>query len=177
MLLPSVENTGTSSTARQKKSVSSELPSTTQQVAQENQIRETPQHQKVEKANDQDQAAQQSNQQKKLQELPNSTFSTDTIDSSYPDFTVDFNSSNSAVAPAIAELKPDEIRYGRKRPPLPIIFSFGLRRPQAVAVAMRHPLLEGQQPSTAAQAILDTLDLAATNRLPYIKGTEISLVA
>ncbi|HKM14361.1 MAG TPA: hypothetical protein VJY63_00350 [Marinospirillum sp.] len=75
------------------------------------------------------------------------------------------------------ELQPDEIRFGRKRPLLPITFSFGIRRSKAVAVAMRYPLLGGKQPTTFYQAILDTFDLAATNRLPYFKGTEVNVAA
>lgn len=75
------------------------------------------------------------------------------------------------------ELQPDEIRFGRKRPMLPITFSFGIRRSKAVAVAMRYPLLGGQQPTSFYQAILDTFDLAATNRLPYFKGTEVNVAA
>lgn len=177
MLLPSVENTSASTLNRQKKNATSDLmpASSTQAAINENQAKQTSQQPAVEKIDDK--AAKQTKQPEPLQELAETTFSTDS-NTSYPDFTVDLNSSlTSTSIPSAIELKPDEIRYGRKRPPLPISFSFGLRRPQAVAVAMRYQLLEGKQPVTAAQAILDTFDLAATNRLPYNKGTEISLVA
>jgi len=164
MLLPSVENTSASPLNRQKKATASQLP---------------PEETTKNKANEKidDKSSKQAKQQESLKELAENHFSTDS-NSNYPDFTVDLSSSvNEPSTSSANELKPDEIRYGRKRPPLPITFRFGLRRPQAVAVAMRYQLLEGKQPDTPAQAILDTFDLAATNRLPYNKGNEISLVA
>ncbi|WP_114416260.1 hypothetical protein [Marinospirillum perlucidum] len=64
-----------------------------------------------------------------------------------------------------------------QRPELPFTFSFGMRRPLAVAVAMSHPLIGNSSPVSPAEAIQQTLDLAATNRLPYDKGEQITLVA
>lgn len=177
MLLPSVENTSAPTLNRQKKNAASDLTSLSsmQATTNENQAIQTAQQPVIEKIDDK--TSKQTKQQEPLQELAETTFSTNS-NTSYPDFTVDLNSSlNKSSTPPAVELKPDEVRYGRKRPSLPISFSFALRRPQAVAVAMRYPLLEGKQPATAAQAILDTFDLAATNRLPYNKGAEISLVA
>jgi len=173
MLPPSVENTSTSTLNRPKKDVAGSLApaSSTQKTAH----KKPGQHPAIEKT--EDKGSKQAKQQESLQELAEDTFSTDS-NTRYPDFTLDLKSgSNTSSTPTTTELKPDEIRYGRKRPPLPITFRFGLRRPQAVAVAMRYQLLEGKQPDTPAQAILDTFDLAATNRLPYNKGAEISLVA
>lgn len=70
---------------------------------------------------------------------------------------------------------PDEIRYGRKRPPLPHTFGFGLRRPTTVPLAMRFSIIEGERPQTEQAAIAATFDLAATNSHPYTKGQRLSL--
>lgn len=69
----------------------------------------------------------------------------------------------------------DEISNGRKRPALPLTFSFGVRRPLNLAIALRHPVLDANTNLTPAQAVLNTLDLAATNRLPYLKGSSLNL--
>lgn len=177
MLLPSIENATASTPSRQKKTATSEQPSASdvQKTTNENQLKQTTDYPAIEKTDDK--TSKQSKQQQPLQALAESTFSTSS-NTSYPDYTVELNASPStSTGSSATDLKPDEVRYGRKRPALPISFSFGLRRPQAVAVAMRYPLLEGKQPSTAAQAVGDTFDLAATNRLPYNKGTGISLAA
>lgn len=70
---------------------------------------------------------------------------------------------------------PDEIRYGRKRPPLPHTFGFGLRRPTTLPLAMRFSVIDGEQPKSAQAAIAATFDLAATNSHPYTKGQRLSL--
>ncbi|MFK7161300.1 hypothetical protein V6U78_09655 [Marinospirillum sp. MEB164] len=63
------------------------------------------------------------------------------------------------------------------RPPLPISFAFGIPRPRAVAVMMRHPIVGNEAPASRAQAILETLQLAATDRLPYLKGAGFYVAA
>lgn len=173
MLLPTVEN-NTPALKQQRKSTASDVPFGLQQATQENPTLANAKQASIESIDDK--AAKQPKQET-LQELAPATFNTESTDS-YPDYTLELTHSKTQ-SPLIkpAELRPDEIRHGRKRPALPLTFGFGLRRSQAVAVAMRYPLLEGRQPSSAAQAILDTLDLAATNRLPYIKGSAINLAA
>lgn len=96
-----------------------------------------------------------------------------------PDFTLNLSSAQESTNPhkATAELKPDEIRYGRRRPNLPLSFNFGMRRPLAVEVIMRRPVLGSMPPATSALAIQDSFDLAATNRLPYLKGSGLHLIA
>ena len=64
-----------------------------------------------------------------------------------------------------------------KRVPLPYTFNFGVRRPQALAVAMNRPQLGNQTPETPNQAIQQTFDLAATNAWPYALGSKVNLVA
>lgn len=182
MLLPSVEKTSSTVLNRQKKTVAANAVPTSSnpQATDESQTKQKVQHRRIE--NIQDKNTEQPQAQQEIPQalaapLEETSFSTASTHS-YSDFTLDLNStSNTKTKPTPKDYKPDELRYGRKRPPLPVTFSFGVRRPQAVAVAMRHPLLEGKQPTTAAQAILDTLDLAATNRLPYTKGSGLSLVA
>lgn len=177
MLLPSVENNVTSNLARQKPNVATDLsPASTTQLAEPNQqTHQKQQHATVEEVADK--SAKQSSQKESLDKIEDKHFSV-SAENAYPDFTLELShTDNPPVSSTPPELKPDEVRYGRKRPPLPISFSFGLRRPQAVAVAMRHPLIGSQAPSTGAQAILDTFDLAATNRLPYVKGSGLSLAA
>lgn len=63
------------------------------------------------------------------------------------------------------------------RPPLPISFYFGIPRPRSVAVMMRHPIVGNEPPASRAQAILETLQLAATDRLPYFKGAGFYVAA
>ncbi|NLW04065.1 MAG: hypothetical protein GX029_02390 [Pseudomonadaceae bacterium] len=174
MLLPSVESSNSSLLNRQKKNVASNSSPTAKPITNENQLKPADQHPKIKVIDEK--TAQQQKSQESLQILDDSTFAS-SFTSNYPDYTLEINNKNSSFSTPTTNLKPDEVRFGRKRPPLPVSFGFGLRRLQAVAVAMRHPLLEGKQPSTAAQAILDTFDLAATNRLPYIKGSGINLAA
>lgn len=180
MLLPSVENTSKTPLNRQNKPVVSENSSIAKQAASESSIKSALQYPKINKIDDKSTGQTKPPQPPEgLEPLDKSIFSTDGqgLNSGYPDYTLELSSKmGSSSVPAI-DLKPDEIRFGRKRPTLPITFSFGIRRSQAVAVAMRHPLLDGKQPSTANQAILDTFDLAATNRLPYVKGTGINIAA
>ncbi|GLR64771.1 hypothetical protein [Marinospirillum insulare] len=181
MLVPTIDNTSGTPLNRQKKAATSELMPTSSMKTAANesptkQLTASSTPEKIDDKTPKQEKEPKPLEEKPLQELPESTFSTE-ANSRYPDYTVELKSSSGTTSAPMLDPKPDEIRYGRKRPSLPMTFSFGLRRPQAVAVAMRHPLLEGKQPTTAAQAILDTLDLAATNRLPYIKGTEVSLVA
>ena len=156
---------------------SSENSSIAKQATSESPIKPALQHPKINKIDDK--STGQTKPQDALQALDESTFSTDGqgINSGYPDYTLELSSKMGSSSAPATDLKPDEIRFGRKRPILPVTFSFGIRRSQAVAVAMRHPLLDGKQPTTANQAILDTFDLAATNRLPYVKGTGINIAA
>ncbi|MDR9467477.1 hypothetical protein [Marinospirillum sp.] len=97
-----------------------------------------------------------------------------------PDFTLELTSP-SFKEPQLAASRPQKNTQDSKdaseRPALPYTFSFGVRRPFAIAVAMSKPLLGNEAPSSFSQAIQQTLDLAATNRLPYEKGGQISLVA
>lgn len=116
--------------------------------------------------------------------LPDETFELNNgnNDDAYPDFTLELSDNQTAEATQTDQSRntathPEEARHGRKRPALPFTFGFGIRRPIAVAVMMRHPILGQEAPGTAAQAIQDTLDLAATNRLPYTKGSQLYLAA
>ncbi len=163
MLSPSFETTRSTSLSRQKNHVGDTAWSDAKQTSFESQKKLAFQHPKIKLVND------KAPEQKKSASEHNNNSS---------DYTLALSHQTSASStPTATDLKPDEIRFGRKRPDLPITFSFGIRRSQAVAVAMRHPLLEGKQPTTANQAILDTFDLAATNRLPYAKGTGINIAA
>lgn len=120
-----------------------------------------------------------------LQALPEETFDlNDDEASSAPDFKVELTGKTpeieQAETPVLAveaPVYPEEARHGRKRPVLPFTFAFGVRRPMAVAVMMRNPILGADAPENRNQAIQDTLDLAATNRLPYLKGAQLNLVA
>ncbi|MBE0508831.1 MAG: hypothetical protein IBX50_19270 [Marinospirillum sp.] len=112
--------------------------------------------------------------------LPDETFQLDEDSShshSYPDFTLSLKSQDNKGTTPEAFTHSEEARHGRKRPPLPFTFGFGIRRPMAIAVAMRQPIFGNESPLSAAQAIGETLDLAATNRLPYVRGSQLSLVA
>ena len=74
-----------------------------------------------------------------------------------------------------ASYTPDEHRYGRKRPPLPITFGFGIRRYTTLPLAMRFSLVAGQAPPSPQEAIQATLNLAATNEVAYAKGSQVNL--
>lgn len=178
MLLPSFETSRSASLSRQKNNVGNDSFLTAKQTTIEDQIKPAFQHPKIKIINDK--TTEQKKSSEILPALNDEVISSNEASSSLPDYTLALselsNQTSVSLIPA-ADLKPDEIRFGRKRPDLPITFSFGIRRSQAVAVAMRYPLLEGKQPTTAAQAILDTLDLAATNRLPYVKGARIHIAA
>lgn len=177
MLLPSVESTSNTLLNRQKKQVANENSPTAKQATSESPIKPAFQHPKINKIDDK--STDQTKPAEGLEPLDKSVFSTDGngLNNGYPDYTLELSSKLGPPSTPATNLKPDEIRFGRKRPILPITFSFGIRRSQAVAVAMRHPLLDGKQPTTANQAIIDTFDLAATNRLPYVKGTKINIAA
>lgn len=118
-----------------------------------------------------------------LHPLPDETFDLHNTsdDGTYLDFTLELSSNSSADNAQARDTDnfthPEEARYGRKRPELPFTFGFGVRRPMALAVMMRHPILGQDAPATANQAIQDTFDLAATNRLPYGKGSQFYLAA
>lgn len=120
-----------------------------------------------------------------LQPLPEEAFDLNHDESPLtPDFALELTTKtpateNTESPAAVVEtpVYPEEARHGRKRPPLPFTFAFGIRRPMTVAVMMRHPILGADAPENRIQAIQDTLDLAATNRLPYQKGAQLSLVA
>lgn len=115
-----------------------------------------------------------------IENLPDETFQVDEDGSnshSYPDFTLNLKSQDSKNTAPEAFTHSEEARHGRKRPPLPFTFGFGIRRPMAIAVAMRQPIFGNESPLSAAQAITETFDLAATNRLPYERGSQLSLVA
>ncbi|SFB81096.1 hypothetical protein SAMN05660443_0272 [Marinospirillum celere] len=98
-----------------------------------------------------------------------------------PDFTLELSGQNSELAAAtqIDQTAKDSRadQQGQQRAKLPYTFNFGIRRPMAIAVAMSKPQLGNQNPASANEAIQQTLDLAATNRLPYERGSQISLVA
>jgi hypothetical protein len=115
-----------------------------------------------------------------IEKLPDETFQLDedsSSNNSYPDFTLNLKSQDTVTTSAEHFTHSEEARHGRKRPPLPFTFGFGIRRPMAIAVAMRQPIFGTESPASAAQAIGQTLDLAATNRLPYVRGSQLSLVA
>ena len=57
---------------------------------------------------------------------------------------------------------------------LPYTFRFGMPRPTTVALATRFPVF-GQTPDSPAEAVRDTLESAATTRLPALKGQSVSL--
>lgn len=176
MLSPSIESSSSSLFNRQKKTVTNDTASEAQQSSPAQQVKLADSHHTKVTTMD-DKATPQQRPHEPLQALDESAFNTDASPTSYPDYTLELNDTAhlKAEIKAKVNLKPDEVRFGRKRPALPITFSFGVRRPLTLAIAMRHPILEGKQPTTTAQAILDTFDLAATNRLPYIKGSEINL--
>lgn len=179
MLFPSVETTSSSSLNRQKKNVAGSGSPTVKQTTSETSVKPKFQHPKINRL--EEKSTQQAKPKDTIEALTETNFPSDGIHfndshNSYPDYTLELSSKDGTSAKN-AGLRPDEIRFGRKRPPLPVTFSFGIPRSQAVAVAMRQPLLDGKQPTNAYQAILDTFDLAATNRLPYVKGTEINIRA
>ena len=96
-----------------------------------------------------------------------------------PDFTLKL-SSQEASNPAVnhqTTLASKAATEAPKRAKLPYTFNFGIRRPQALQVVMNRPLLGNAYPANFGQAIQQTLDLAATNRLPYEKGRRINLLA
>lgn len=70
---------------------------------------------------------------------------------------------------------PDEQRYGRKRPDLPLTFGFGIKRYTTLPLAMRFSLVAGQAPTSPQEAIKATLNLAATNSVAYAKGSQVNL--
>lgn len=72
-------------------------------------------------------------------------------------------------------LRPDELRYGRKRPDLPLTFGFGIKRFTTVPLAMRFSLIEGAKPETPQEAVAAQLNLAATNTQPYDKGKQLNI--
>lgn len=176
MLSPSIESSSSSLFNRQKKTVTNDTASEAQQSSPAQQVKLADSHHTKVTTMD-DKATPQQRPHEPLQALDESAFNTDASPTSYTNYTLKLNDTAylKAEIKAKVNLKPDEVRFGRKRPALPITFSFGVRRPLTLAIAMRHPILEGKQPTTTAQAILDTFDLAATNRLPYIKGSEINL--
>jgi|GEM_PF-1665094 hypothetical protein len=99
---------------------------------------------------------------------------------STPDFTLELTGPSfkePQVAASRLQKTTQDSKGSNERPELPYTFSFGVRRPFAIAVAMSKPLLGNEAPTSFSQAIQQTLDLAATNRLPYEKGNQISLVA
>lgn len=114
-----------------------------------------------------------------IENLPDETFELDDESSNqgYPDFTLTLNNQESGSTTPEHFTNSEEARHGRRRPPLPFTFGFGIRRPMAIAVAMRQPIFGTESPLSAAQAISETFDLAATNRLPYVRGSQLSLVA
>lgn len=96
-----------------------------------------------------------------------------------PDFTLELTSPKiqEPQLPAQQQKTATATKDPDERPNLPYTFNFGIRRPLSVAVAMSKPLLGNEAPANFSQAIQQTLDLAATNRLPYQQGSQISLVA
>lgn len=115
-----------------------------------------------------------------IENLPDETFQLDEDSGkshSYPDFSLNLKSQDNSGLKNESFTHSEEARHGRKRPPLPFTFGFGIRRPMAIAVAMRQPIFGNESPLSAAQAITETFDLAATNRLPYERGSQLSLVA
>ncbi len=91
-----------------------------------------------------------------------------------PDFTLELSTSNSK---AVAGPSQPEATSESRRAKLPYTFNFGIRRPLTLQVAMNRPMLGNTNPATANQAIQQTFDLAATNRLPYEKGSQLNLLA
>jgi len=96
-----------------------------------------------------------------------------------PDFTLDLHTSQPEVPPSARSKTTQQVepKDPQERPQLPYTFNFGIRRPYALAVAMSQPLLGNKTPESPSQAVQQTLDLAATNRLPYEKGSQVNLAA
>lgn len=98
-----------------------------------------------------------------------------------PDYTLELSGTDEHLAAAakmdFAVNKASSEKSGDERAQLPYTFKFGMPRPQALAVVMSKPQLGNQPLTNAQEAIQQTLDLAATNRLPYEKGSQVSLVA
>jgi len=186
MVLPSVDM-ASNSWAKHKPGQTSNVakPLTANKLAEQGTHDKPEAHLRVEEKK------QSSEQESGLKPLADETFSASSSDeqeappaqqqaSSTPDFTLELTGP-SFKEPQLATPQPDKASPSPKdpneRPELPYTFSFGIRRPMSVAVAMSKPLVGNELPASFSQAIQQTLDLAATNRLPYEKGAQMSLVA